>query len=457
MIPLVTDRPPSRLGFATPVLAWLVAAAACPSSSPAAILTAGRSVRILNAAGREPLVTVRIGRDPALRRLADPTCPAPSSVTFAFARESLAVDDRGAKRLPCAGWRRTGDGYHYSDPTAVPGGVQDVVYTHRGVVIRGGAGTAPIPGPLTYAETFLEIASRSYLIRAYDFVRNDPSRIASRAPSRVAAAGEAAFWDALAGEADQEVRALALLRRAVAQNPRDGRSWFYLGNMHVYRAGGLPHDAASASRDTYFKTSAGPAQEAFDRAVKLLPNDSLPAGFRAITTYYHGLAEDDPGRQAAGVAQITEASGRNTFFNKAIGLFFLPRYFPRTSEYFENVLLPQVDQVRAVASVCPRTYPDVCRSRLVKWGLEGAGILLGDVAAKGGSLSDATWWYTIADGVGRGAGYPFQAIAEERVAHAAERVALYQDADPRNDPPFLGEEASVCTYCHFGADVSARR
>ena len=80
----------------------------------------------------------------------------------------------------------------------------------------------------------------------------------------------------------------------------------------------------------------------------------------------------------------------------------------------------------------------------MKWGLEGAGILLGDVAAKGGSVSDATWWYTIAAGIGRGAGYPFQAIAEERVAHADERVALYQDADPRNDPPFLGEEASVC-------------
>jgi hypothetical protein len=32
----------------------------------------------------------------------------------------------------------------------------------------------------------------------------------------------------------------------------------------------------------------------------------------------------------------------------------------------------------------------------------------------------------------------------------SERVALYQDADPTNDPPLLGAERSPCVYCHYG-------
>ena len=36
----------------------------------------------------------------------------------------------------------------------------------------------------------------------------------------------------------------------------------------------------------------------------------------------------------------------------------------------------------------------------------------------------------------------------ERFARAAERVALYHDADPSNDPPVVGASPEVCLYCH---------
>jgi hypothetical protein len=79
---------------------------------------------------------------------------------------------------------------------------------------------------------------------------------------------------------------------------------------------------------------------------------------------------------------------------------------------------------------------------------EGTLILLGDIYAKGGRLSNASLWYSIARGSGRTTGYRYQAIAEERVATAAERVARYEDDDPTNDPPLLGGGGGSCRHCH---------
>jgi hypothetical protein len=457
MTPLLTDtRARTSLDLAwraVPALAGLLVVLAPPPVHAVTLLTAGRSVRFLNSPGRAPEATVRIARDPALRRLADPTCPATSSLGFLFARASLAMDDRGVVPLPCTRWSRIEDGYRYSDPTAAPGSVRQILYSRRGLVIRGGAGVQPVVGPLTFAEAILEIAGKRHLVRAYDFLRNDTGAIVSRTPSPAAAAGEAAFWEVLRGTRPYEGRALALLRRAVRRNPRDGRSWFYLGSLHAYRVGPFPRDAAAASADTFGRSQAAAALEAFDRAVDLLPHDSLPAAFRAITTYFNGLGDGDAARQALGIAQLDEAGTRNVFFNRTIGLFFLPRYFSSSSEYFRSRLLPQLDELRAVVPACPVTYPDVCRSRLVGWDREGGSILLGDVEAKGGRFAEARFWYTIADFLGRASGYPFRAVAAERLAHVAERVELYQDADPGNDPPFLGEEGrSPCRYCHYRDD-----
>ena len=47
-----------------------------------------------------------------------------------------------------------------------------------------------------------------------------------------------------------------------------------------------------------------------------------------------------------------------------------------------------------------------------------------------------------------GATWPFHALAQQRVATAAARVALYADADPANDPPIVGTGREACVYCH---------
>ncbi len=48
----------------------------------------------------------------------------------------------------------------------------------------------------------------------------------------------------------------------------------------------------------------------------------------------------------------------------------------------------------------------------------------------------------------RGRRYRYQSDLDDRVAHAADRVAAYQDADPANDPPLIGGGGGSCVYCH---------
>src|SRR5207245_6697579 len=80
--------------------------------------------------------------------------------------------------------------------------------------------------------------------------------------------------------------------------------------------------------------------------------------------------------------------------------------------------------------------------------LEGTTLLLGDIDAKGGRLAAAKTWYGIGQAIGRGTAYRYQSDLDDRVAHATDRVAAYQDADPANDPPLIGGGGGSCVYCH---------
>src|SRR5262249_30261995 len=163
-------------------------------------------------------------------------------------------------------------------------------YTRRGLVIRaGGPGYAAITGPVAYVETWLTIAGERHLVRLQNFRRNDAKRVVSRRPSRAAARGEAAFWDTLWADRPRSDEALALLRHAVREDPRDGRSQFLLGMLHLYRS-----TQRCAGFDFPNLCDAGKAedlaaQRPLDRAVELLPHDSRVAGFRSAATYANGF------------------------------------------------------------------------------------------------------------------------------------------------------------------------
>ena len=91
--------------------------------------------------------------------------------------------------------------------------------------------------------------------------------------------------------------------------------------------------------------------------------------------------------------------------------------------------------------------PEICTNAgMAPHNLEGTCLLLGDIDAKGGQLPGAKRWYSL--GRALALDYRYQSYLDDRVAHSADRVAAYEDADPTNDPPLIGGGGGACIYCH---------
>ena len=387
---------------------------------------------------------VRIGRDRALRTVPAPGCPTTSSLRLALSRTGGDFEDRGETPLPCEDWQRTGTGWRFTGT-----GVREIVLDRRRLVVRlGGEGFAPVTGPLAFVEAFLTVGEERYVVRLQTFRRNDGERVVSRRPSKAAAAGEGAFWDTVWGDAPRADEALRLLRRATRQDPRDGRSQFLLGMLHLYRS-----TTACAEFDFADMCPAGAAegaasQEPLDRASELLAEDTRIAGFRAAATFANGYVRGDDALLALGQERIDTAVEANPLFNSFDLFAVVAPVTPGASTYYQETILPLVDYVFSNPG-CIQTLPEICSNAgMAPHNFEGTLILLGDIYAKGGRLADAQTWYGFAQGFGRGSGYRFQAIADERVATAVERVARYTNADQADDPPLLGGGGGSCMYCH---------
>ena len=389
--------------------------------------------------------SVRVTNDPGLTRLADPRCPAASVVAFGSASQSQLRTDSGDTKLPCEHWSATRRGFRYQDPAGSAAGVQEIVYERHRLRIRaGGPRFAAIVGPVIYVEAFLAVGEQRYLVRFYDFRVNEPDQVVSRRPSRLAAAGEAALWETLRSWSPDTDRPLRLLRGAVDQHPKDGRSQFYLGAFHVYLAASAPSTPSGLQH-------LSAAQEPLDRAVDLLPHDSVPKAFRAFTTYLNGYYGGDPAREALGSTQMDAAAAANLFFNKAVALFIEPQFISGASDDYQTRIMGWLDDILALSVQDPDVYPNVLTSRLVPHDPEGAALMFGDIAAKGGHLADASRWYGISLSFGASSGFPFQAITQQRLATVSARLAAGEEApDPSTDSVIGVQGVSDCTLCHFG-------
>ena len=420
-----------------------VAAAAHPAGA-LTLLTSGKVGDF-----RPMRASVRVGADRALRTLRRPTCPAVSSVRFALSRRGDDFEDHGEVALPCTGWRAARGGYRYHAPDGGPGGVREIVYTRRRLVIRAeGSGYARVSGPVAYVEAWLTIAGERHLVRLQNFRRNAADRVSSRRPSRAAALGETAFWDTLWADRPRSDEALRFLERAVRDDPRDGRSQFLLGMLRLYRSTRACAEFDFLDLCEAGKVEGAAAQAPLDRAVELLPNDSRVPGFRAATSYANGFEQHDDARLALGMQQIEAAITANPLFNSFDAFAVVAPILPATDPYYQDRILPLVDFVFGSAS-CVATLPEICNNLgMAPHNLEGTTLLLGDIDAKGGRLAAASTWYGIGQAIGRGTANRYQSDLDDRVAHAADRVAAYQDADPANDPPLIGGGGGSCVYCH---------
>ena len=127
--------------------------------------------------------------------------------------------------------------------------------------------------------------------------------------------------------------------------------------------------------------------------------------------------------------------------------------YPRVIDILDFALAPE-------NASCNVTQPEICgNAGMAPHNVEGAFVLFADLYANGGLLTNdparplrgAAPLYSLARTFAALYGWnpTFQALVAERDANAAARVALYQNADPSDDPPLLGNgPGEPCAVCH---------
>lgn len=434
------------------VLAVPPGAAAAPGIT---VLSYGKKANLRSARG-----VIRVAKDPALLALPDPSCPTATAVELSsYPQATQLVEVALRAELACEGWSRRGKRWRWKDPSGTSG-VRRVVLGERKLAIRlGGAGYTMPAAPAGYVQAWFEIGDQRLNARFHQFARNDAGRIVTRKPSKAAAAGEAGFWAILHGDvppaeqAAHEEATFAALAEAARRNPRDGRSRFLTAMLHLYRFG----QATPAYHEVGPEAEAdlAAAAAAFEEAVPLLwdgtRGDTRVPGFAASTKFVLGLVQGNAALEEEGMADLDAAFLLNPLFNV---FDYIPviQFVPRSDPRFQGVF----DKVDAYLSdpntvACFGTQPETCADAgYAPRNTAGALALFGDVQAKGGNALAAESWYGLALGLAQGGAnpYPFLAALEARAGHAAERVALYEDEDPLNDPPVLGAGAETCATCH---------
>lgn len=262
--------------------------------------------------------------------------------------------------------------------------------------------------------------------------------------------GEEAFYDTLLGRSNRAQEAVDVLSRLVQLDADNGIAHFQLGMMHMFRFAQSVSDYHRASR--FEREEILRAQRALDRAVELVPGDRRIPGFRAAATYMRGVVEKDARLQELGLEQLRAAIALYPEFNTFDFIGTVAFVVPPDSPLFAEAMQYIGDPLNAACS--PFTQPTICgNAGKAPHNIEGSLVLFGDLFAKAGDLSRAQGFYRLAladfSSSGNGKPWRFRHIAEQRLATAAQRVALYKDADPNNDPPLIGYREEACAVCHY--------
>jgi len=396
-----------------------------------------------------------VGRDPALQHLlaVTPFCFSTSKLEVAAYLQSTArVEVLASVPLTCGRWSERGRQWHYEDPL---GTVRSIRYGKGGLkVTLAGPGLAALTEPVVFVQLDLTVRNRKASVRFHEFAQNDGTVLRTRRTARDTALGETGFWGVLSGAAAAEADQTATIERLTraTRDDANGRSRFLLAMLHLYRFGQRVTRFDQASPEAVAELQA--ANRWFAEATPLLwdaatlTGDSRVPGFAASALYQLGLVENDPALTAAGLAALADAVAVNPFFNV---FDYLPVLAGRPPSHpdFQAAFAAVTAYLEDPETVsCVNTQPLLCANAgMAPSNMQGSLTLFGDIYAKAGNQTAATQWYQLADLVS-GPTYAFDALVNERVANVASRIALYQDADPANDPPLLGAGAEACAMCH---------
>jgi len=265
-------------------------------------------------------------------------------------------------------------------------------------------------------------------------------------PRNVAAEGERAFFATLHGTTMGEDETIALLESAVRDDPTDGRSYFLLGMTHMFRFARNVADYHNVSAALQQEIAA--AQAALDHAVPLQPQDRRVPGFRGAATFTHGIASHDTRLTTLGLTQLRESIALYPEFNNFSFMGTVGNVVAPTDPLFSEALGYVGDPLKG--SCTPFTEPEICgNAGKAPHNVEGALLLFGDLFAKNGDVRQARFYYQLSLSFATNSTWRFKSVVENRLQTVAQRVALYADDDPSNDPPLAGYRDEACAMCHF--------
>ena len=239
------------------------------------------------------------------------------------------------------------------------------------------------------------------------------------------------------------------LLSAVAEVPTDGRAWFLKGMFHMYRQS----QTLDYNNPTQFVLDeVDLAEAALAEAVPLLPADTRIPGFLGSATYVGGITHNDAARTQLSLDRMRDAIVLYPLFNIFNFAGTVGLYVDNTDPLFAESI-SYVDL--GLESGCsPFNDGEVCGNvGRAPHNVEGSMMLFGDLYAKAGDSAAALTAYQLGITIDDLDTIPhlWRAELDARVTNLATRVALYQDADPLNDPLIIGEgNYENCLYCHGG-------
>lgn len=248
----------------------------------------------------------------------------------------------------------------------------------------------------------------------------------------------------------------ALIERLDAtfeQHPDQGRVAFYAGTMRLWRATGGPREIVEQLDDVLG------AIDKLERARELRPEDPHVNAFLGIAQVALGARLNDEERIETGREVL---AGGVPFYppyvngvrTQAFGMLSRDhRYFPEAIDAM-YATLEQCGMDASPGGEISVAYPTAtppatCWNRgIVEHVWEGIFLIYGDVFVKSGDLNRARQLYETAKLSPTFEAWPFAAELEARIESAAERAALYADADGSNDPPTWMQQSNLCIGCH---------
>ncbi len=215
--------------------------------------------------------------------------------------------------------------------------------------------------------------------------------------------------------------------------------------MHFYRLGqdlrGYQHPSDFDKQEIVL------AQQALDAAVPLLPDDPRIPGFRGAATYTNGVLNGNDSLRALGLQQLRDSIPLYAKFNSFSFVGAVAPVVAPDDPLFEEAI-GYIEA--AIASCNPSVETKICGNEgKAPHNLQGSLVLFGDLYAKAGNLQQALVYYRLAASLSDTATWRFKSIADERIADAAARVALYRDGDRGNDPLLIGAGEEACASCHW--------